>query len=46
MERLKKQQITMPLDINETSEGYNSFVLVQKVNGKVRFCLDMAQIFD
>ena len=32
MERLQKQQIIVPLGIDETSEWYNSFILVHKVN--------------
>ena len=40
LERLPGQQIIIPLGIDETSERCNSFILVPKVNGKVRLCLD------
>ena len=33
-----------PLGVAETVEWYNSFVLVPKVNGKVRLCLDLARL--
>ena len=44
LEQLQKQQILAPLSVDETSEWYNSFALVPKVNGKVRLCLDPAQL--
>ena len=40
--RLQKQQITTPLGVDETSEWYNSFVLVPI--GKVRLCPDPARL--
>ena len=43
LERLQ-QDIIAPLGVNETSEWCNSFVLVPKANGKVRLCLDPAQL--
>ena len=39
-----KKGIIAPLVIDEISEWCNSFVLVPKVNGKVRLCLDPAQL--
>ena len=33
----------MLLGVDKTSKGYNSFVLVPKMNGKVRSCLDPAR---
>ena len=41
--RLQKQQIIVPLDVHETSKWCNSFMLVLKLNGKFRLCLDLAQ---
>ena len=41
---LQQQDIITPLGHDETSECCNSFVLVPKVNGKVRLCLDLAQL--
>ena len=38
--RLQKQQITVPLDVDETSEWCYSLVLVPKAIGKVQLCLD------
>ena len=35
LDRLQKQQIIMPLGVDETSEWCNSFVLGPKANGKV-----------
>ena len=40
----RKWDIITPLGVNETVEKCNSFVLVPKVNGKVRLCLDPARI--
>ena len=44
LERLHQQDIITPLGVSETSEWCNSFVLVPKANGKVRLCLDSAQL--
>ena len=44
LDRLKKQQIIVPLGMDETSEWCNSFVLVLKANGKVWLCLDLARL--
>ena len=44
LKRLQKQDIIAPLGIDETSEWCNSFVLVLKENGKVKLCLDTAQL--
>ena len=41
---LQKQQIKVPLDVNEPSEWCNSFVLVPKANGKVQLCLDPTRL--
>ena len=41
---LQEKDIIMPLGVDETSEWSNSFVLVPKANGKVRLCLDPAQL--
>ena len=40
LERLQQQDTITPLGVDEMSECCNSFVLVPKVNGKVRLCLD------
>ena len=40
LEYLQKRDIITPLGVDEMVEWYNSFVLVPKVNGKVRLCLD------
>ena len=42
IEKATKQDIIAPLGVDETVEWCNSFVLVPKVNGKVRLCLDPA----
>ena len=44
IERLQRQQIIVPLDMDEASEWCNNFVLVPKVNGKVKLCLDPAEL--
>ena len=44
LERLKRQQIIVPLYMDETSEWCYSFVLVPKANGKVRLCVDPARL--
>ena len=41
---LQKMDIITPLGVDETAEWCNSFVLVPKANGKVRLCLDLAQL--
>ena len=41
---LQKQQIIVPLYVNETSEWCNCFVLVPKANDKVWLCLDQARL--
>ena len=43
-EFLQKQDIITPLGVDETAEWCNSFVLVAKANGRVRLCLDPAQL--
>ena len=35
LDRLQKQQIIIPLEVDEISEWCNSFVLVPRANGKV-----------
>ena len=44
LEHLQKMDIITPLGVDETGEWCNSFVLVPKVNGKVRLCLDPVQL--
>ena len=44
LERLQKWDIIAHLEVDETSEWCNSFVLVSRANGKVRLCLDPAQL--
>ena len=39
--RLQKQQIIVPLDVDETSEWCKSLMLVPKANGKVRLYFDL-----
>ena len=41
---LQQQDITAQLSIDETTEWCNIFVLVPKLNGKVRPCLDSARL--
>ena len=41
---LQEMDIIMPLGVDETLEWCNSFVLAPKANGKVRLCLDPAQL--
>ena len=41
--RLHKQQIIVPQGIDEISEWHNGFVLVPKVNGKVRLFSGLAR---
>ena len=40
LNRWQEQKITVTLDVDEIFEGWNSFVLVSKHNGKVWLCLD------
>ena len=42
LDQLQKQQIIVPLGIDETSKLYNSFMLFPKVSDKVKLCLDLA----
>ena len=44
LEHLQRMDIITPLGVDETAEWCNSFVLVPKANGKVRLCLDLAQL--
>ena len=44
MDRLQKMDIITPLGVDKTVEWCNSFVLVLKVNGEVRLCLDLARL--
>ena len=44
LERLQKQQIIVPLGVDETSEWSNSIVLVLKANDKVWLCLEPAKL--
>ena len=37
---LQKQQIVVPLDVEETLKSYNVFSCCPKANGKVQLCLD------
>ena len=41
---LQKMDIITPLGVNEMAEWCNSLVLVPKVNGKVRLCLDLVRL--
>ena len=43
LEWLQKQQIIVPLGVDEMLEWYNSFVLVTKANGRVTLCPDLTQ---
>ena len=42
LDKPQKQQIIVPLDADKVSEWCKSFVLVPKVNGKIRLCLELA----
>ena len=42
--RLQGQQIIVALGVEKTSEWCNSFMLVLKVNDKVRLCADLARL--
>ena len=44
LERLKRKQQIVPIDIDKMSEWCNSIVLVPKANSKVRLCLDPARL--
>ena len=44
LDKLQMQQIIVPLDIDETSELYISFVLVPKAHGKVGLCQDLTRL--
>ena len=44
LDQLQKLDIIIPLEIDETVEWCNSFVLVPKANVKVRLCLDPASL--
>ena len=44
LERLQKQQIIVPLGMDETLEWCNIFVLVPNVNGRLELCLDLARL--
>ena len=39
LDQIQKQQVIVPMCVNETSEWCNSFVLVWKANGKLQLCL-------
>ena len=41
---LQRMDIITPLGVEKIAEWCNSFVLVPKANGKVRLCLDPAQL--
>ena len=41
---LQEQDLITPLAVNETAEWCNSLVLVPKSNGRVRLCLEPAQL--
>ena len=44
LEHLQKMDIITPLGVDEMAEWFNSFVLVPKANGKIRLCIDLAQL--
>ena len=44
LRQLQEMDIITPLGVDETSQWCNSFVLVSKANGKVKLCLDPAQL--
>ena len=44
LKHLQKMDIITPLWVDEMAEWCHSFVLVPKANGKVRLCLDPAQL--
>ena len=44
LEHLQQQDNITLLGIDETAKWCNSFVLVSKLNGKIRLCLDPARL--
>ena len=44
LKQLQEMDIISPLGVDEMAEWCNSFVVVPKVNGKVRLCLDPVQL--
>ena len=44
LDHLQRMDIITPLGVDEMAEWCNSFVMVPKTNGKVRLCLDPAQL--
>ena len=44
LEWLQQQDILKPLCVDETAEWSNILVLVPKLNGKVRLCLDLVRL--
>ena len=44
LDRLQKQQVIVPSDVDETSKWCNSFLLVLKTNVKVQLCLDLNRL--
>ena len=44
LDRLKKHRIIVPQGVEEATEWYNSFLLVQKANGKEQLCPDPARL--
>ena len=44
LDMLQQLDIITPLGVDKIAEWCNSFVLVPKANGKVRLCLDPAQL--
>ena len=44
LDQLQRMDIITPLGVDEMAEWCNSFVLVPKANGKVRLCLNAAQL--
>ena len=44
LEQFQKQDIITPLDMDETLEWCNSFVLLPNPNGEIKLCLDLGRI--
>ena len=44
LEKLQRKDLIAPLGVDETAVWCNSFILVPKANGRVRFCLDLARL--
>ena len=44
LDQLQKMEIITSLGVDKTVEWCNSFVLVPKVNGKIRLCLDPVRL--